>query len=443
MDFSALSQSQPRPRMLLVPRADPQCCPAGFSPEPCRGCNPKTQICQQLVPTNCQCPYNTCVNISGASSGSGAGSSVLGGALGGILGALAVAIALFLFWRQKRHRSKLLQARVKADAKVRAAAAEKFRPARDGAVSAPGLHPSHRPISQSSSKRSARLSGGALGPSASAGGAGAAAGTGTAPNSSHGHGSSANSGTGRPSTSDPFADPDGDEDTEWTELRADGLTTFKKPTDEDAEEDEMLDGLGALVNRRHSTGAATHLSRITEGEEDEDERRSLAPTVRSSVFRMSHHAPPMPADAVTLAQQAAGILAPVHATSLRPHSALSSRTGSSSGGGARGSFSNDVLGTGTDTGVTTADSTQSAAVSTATSLALPMSSLSGGGGGGSGTLLTPRSGSHPNPNRLSTLTTATGISMASSIGDYVITTSQTVTPETAKRVQVSSPAKSP
>ncbi|KAL9935501.1 hypothetical protein V8E36_005849 [Tilletia maclaganii] len=405
MDFSALSQSNPRMLQLLNPRQSSQCCPANFSPDPCRGCNTKTQLCQQFVPTNCQCPYNKCVNISAPSSGSGgSGSSTLGGALGGILGALLIAVGLFFIWRQRRNRAKIIQARMQADAKVRAAAAEKFRPGRDGAASVVGqntntqTHPG-RPLSTVSSKKSTH---GTLGgQSASAHG----------PSSSSGH--TAQQQQGGAAQVDPFADPEEDEDTEWTELRADGLTTFKSPTPvggntlADAEEEEMLDGLGALAgNRRHSTGAATHLSRITEGaEEDEDEWRSLAPTIRSS-FRLSTHAPPLPFDAVSIAQHAAGLTAPASAGG-RPSSTFSARTGTS-----------------------TMSSTPAALLASA-----PISSATGNLGGN---LLVPRSATQPPPSshRLSTLTTATGISMASSIGDYIIATPETITAEGARRVQL-------
>ncbi|CAD6884716.1 unnamed protein product [Tilletia controversa] len=410
MESSALAQS--KPRMVLVARADSQCCPAGFSPEPCRGCNPNTQRCNQYFPTNCQCAYNVCENITSSPANSpagGAGSGALGGALGGVLGALAIALALFLFWRHKRQRAKLLQARMKADAKVRAAAAEKFRPGREGAISAASGGPASanttqdRRLSQQSSKRSVQT--------LSIGHASNLLGSGPSSANNNNNGTSTaiatGTGTGRKSPLDPFVDPADDEDTEWTELRADGLTTFKNPADAnnlmDNEEEEMLDGLGALVNRRHSTGAATHLSRITEGnEDDEDERRSLAPTVRDS-FRLSAHAPPMPFDAVSIAQQAAGMLSSAPA-SLRPLSAYSSQSGASVGR------------------VTTA------------------SPQNNNNGGGAASLLNPRmnapSNSSSSSNRLSTLTTATGLSMASSIGDYVISMSQSISPQAPRRVQL-------
>ncbi|KAK0552467.1 hypothetical protein OC846_002871 [Tilletia horrida] len=389
-----------------------QCCPQGYQVPACPPCNYKTQTCQQLAPTNCSCSYNVCVNISKSGSSSGSGSSTLGGALGGILGALAVAVALFIFWRQKRNRAKIIQARVKADAKVRAAAAEKFRPGRataDGGapINAAGtgvsanLGSGHkRPLSQGSSisRRS--------GPHTNTLGAAGSTMLAAVGPGSNGHGIAI----------DPFADPADhldDEDTEWTELRPDGLTTFKKsnptsPTSpsggahgDDAEEEEMLDGLGALVGaRRHSTGAATHLSRITEGaEEDEDERRSLAPTVRSS-FRLSTHAPPMPADAVNLVAQQAAATA-----SLRSAAGALNRGGASS------------------------PSPQ------AMSLALPMGGLTASAPGDGGNLLSPGSFSGlqvPNSRRLSTQTTATGISMASSIGEVVTAT----TSEPIRRVQL-------
>ncbi|KAE8211130.1 hypothetical protein CF327_g5091 [Tilletia walkeri] len=359
--------------------------------------------------TNCQCAYNTCVNINQPNSGGGGGSSALGGALGGVLGALAVALALFLFWRQKRQRSKLLQARVKADAKVRAAAAEKFRPGREGtAAGQQQAAGGDRRHSGNSSKRSVQGGAGSTGvhSTSATNSTNLLAPPGSAASSANQNGGA----PGRTSTSDPFADPD-DEDTEYTELRADGLTTFKNADVMDAEEEEMLDGLGALVNRRHSTGAATHLSRITEGnEDDDDERRSLAPTVRSS-FRMSTHAPPMPADALSIAQQAAGIISGSAPQSLRPVSGLSSRSGASSSGG-----SGDQVG----------------AITTATSLA-PTTYATG-----NNSLNIPRTptAASSNPNRLSTLTTATGISMASSIGEYVISMPQTISPEAARRVQL-------
>ena len=141
------------------------------------------------------------------------------------MGVLAVAAVLFLIWKQRNKKSKQAKIKARNDAKVKAAAGEKFRPGQQkrGAGANSVL----------SDDRSTR--------------------TGTA--------------ASRAQEEAELEEVD-EEDIEYTELRPDGLTTFKK------EEDEH-DTLGALVglgvNRRYSTSAATHLSRISEGQEVEDD----------------------------------------------------------------------------------------------------------------------------------------------------------------------------
>ncbi|UZJ56924.1 hypothetical protein CBS101457_006244 [Exobasidium rhododendri] len=60
-----------------------------------------------------------------------------------------------------------------------------------------------------------------------------------------------------------------DEDTEYTEMRDDGLTTHRLPPGQAQKQPIFLDHIEAP--QRKSIGAATHLSRITEGAEDEDD----------------------------------------------------------------------------------------------------------------------------------------------------------------------------
>lgn len=73
-----------------------------------------------------------------------------------------------------------------------------------------------------------------------------------------------------------------DEDTEWTEMRSDGLTVYKKPAGSPQEEEYQI--------KRYSSGAATHLSRITEGNEDDEMSIRRASTLHPSV----HNIPPLP-----------------------------------------------------------------------------------------------------------------------------------------------------
>lgn len=152
--------------------------------------------------------------------------------MGAVLGVLAIALVGFFFWRRKKNREKAAKAQARVDAKVRAAAEEKFRP---------GRQPSE----------------------------------GTA---------------------------EEEEDTEWTEMGGDGLVAVTGTAGEQA------DQLGDMMPpKRFSSGAATHLSRITEGvEEDEDELEELRSRTNSARSRSltaeyndggrSSETPPMPSN---------------------------------------------------------------------------------------------------------------------------------------------------
>lgn len=234
-----MRRSARRNKPSLAPRAVCATCPS--APNRCPSCS-KGQFCQLEIPPTCQqCPVNVCVkdpNYHGSKSGS------MGGAIGGVFAALAVAAALFWIWRKRRMHAREAMRRARADAKLRAASGEKFRP---GSGKAAGLR----------------------GSSADAGDAQRPSSTGGLVRET------SNAKSNRATT--PGAEIDNDignedadddeEEVEWTELREDGLTTFRKPPGAGDEDDPEQD-LAAL--RRHSIGAATHLSRITEGAEDDD-----------------------------------------------------------------------------------------------------------------------------------------------------------------------------
>lgn len=201
---------------------------------------PSGQVClATLIPLDCgrSCISNTCESDGSAPSGGSSNGATIGGAVGGALGVLAVAALLFLLWRRRDKKKRALRIQERNEAKVKAAAGEKFRPGQQ-----------HK-----------RMSSG--GPPGSASGGGTP--------SVH-SGTDARSGRGTANLDD--VEEVDEEDVEYTELRPDGLTTYKRAEDEQ-------DTLGALVgmgvNRRYSTSAATHLSRISEGFEGEDDEDTL------------------------------------------------------------------------------------------------------------------------------------------------------------------------
>lgn len=150
--------------------------------------------------------------------------------MGGVLVALALAALLFWFWRKRHQRAKAAVRTARADAKVRAATAEKFHPGANKAKLLGDADTEEALKSRSLGNRS------------------------TSPHSS-----------GRDGQEE---DEEGmnEEDVEWTVLREDGLTAFSGRLGQD---DTLEQDMAAL--KRRSIGAATHLSRITEGAEDEDE----------------------------------------------------------------------------------------------------------------------------------------------------------------------------
>lgn len=201
---------------------------------PCPKC-PTGQMCQLSVPPSCQqCAKNTCVDDPNYQRPSKAGP--VGGAIGGMLAAAALAAILFFLWRKKHLRAKAAAKRARANEKLRNASAEKFRlGSKDSKdVNDTGHSAGLRRLSPTDDGQTAQ-------------------------------------GNVTGNTED---DSEDDDDVEWTELREDGLTTFKQRSGDIAHGEQDV-----MALRRRSIGAATHLSRITEGaEEDEGEqarRRSV------------------------------------------------------------------------------------------------------------------------------------------------------------------------
>lgn len=240
---------------------------------------PEGKACQQVIPSSCDdCPMYTCINdptsSSGGSSGGGGGSKAgpIGGAVGGVLAAMALAGVLFFFWRQRHQRAKRAVKRAQQDAKVRAAG-EKFQlgggkklggAAASSDTGGQGSSTSLSAATRNGVSGESRRSGGSKTPDRGVLAAGGGSGAG---------GDSLGGGpVGRFGMIDDDDETEdiNDEDTEWTELRSDGLTAFRRGPGAGSDADSLLEQDPAAFKRR-STGAATHLSRITEGQEDDDE----------------------------------------------------------------------------------------------------------------------------------------------------------------------------
>ncbi|KAJ1572962.1 hypothetical protein NDA14_003016 [Ustilago hordei] len=209
---------------------------------PCPAC-PKGQQCQQIFRTSCQdCPVNKCVPIPGYDNGGGTNKSALGGGLAALV-IIAIAAAIgFGFWRRLKAK-RCRRIALHQDAMQRR---EKVKNEKEGAT--------------------LQLGGGT-----------------NPPCSPH-----------DPNNS-PFAIVDADDldnDTEYTQVT--GVLNDQ-------------DRLGSLVEptafRRRSFGAATHLSRITEGMEEEEEeidaeaaaksaKRKTAASVRSNAHSLASRAGP-------------------------------------------------------------------------------------------------------------------------------------------------------
>ncbi|MCO5589836.1 hypothetical protein L7F22_043805 [Adiantum nelumboides] len=210
--------------------------------EPCPIC-PKGQVCQLALPpfacTSCA-KYN-CIPDPDAKHSNSAGP--IGGAVGGVLLAFVLAGFLFWFWRRRHQRAKAAVRKARVDAKIRAAGAEKFRP---------GASKSNLIGLQDDGEKSQHSSARGDGAKSPFNAAAAATSRGRkTPNSTEGK--------------EGEEDLD-DEDVEWTELREDGLTAFRAKAGQKGEVEQDLAAL-----KRRSIGAATHLSRITEGAEDEED----------------------------------------------------------------------------------------------------------------------------------------------------------------------------
>lgn len=254
----SISLSTPSPRSTLTmtaPRRRSACaqCP---SIAPCINCASPGQSCQQIFRPSGECatcPTNICVGSpspsstgvapatnspssanANADSGGGGGGGTSPGAIVGpvtaVGGTLLVAAIFIVFWWKRRKTKRATRARLREDAKLRDAKARQFTVGGGG----PGSASSHH------SGRSPSVAGGAT----------------------------------------PGADGRGVE-TEWTELRTDGLQAYQAHHYQEHQDSS----LPYLPHRRNSTGAATHLSRITEGQEDaggEDARSSASAAHRYS-----------------------------------------------------------------------------------------------------------------------------------------------------------------
>lgn len=209
-------------------------------------------------------------NSTSGRGGSKAGS--IGGAVGGALAAMAVAGILFFLWRKRHQRAKRAVKRVQQDAKVRAAG-EKFQLGSGGAGKKLGGAAAVTSSDLAYDDRETRSSRGNEATERNIAGLGK---------------EDDNSGRVRADGAQDDADETddiNDEDTEWTELRSDGLTAFRRAPGINADPSSDLDPLA--LDKRRSTGAATHLSRITEGQEDEDE--DARSRFRRSLFSIAIH----------------------------------------------------------------------------------------------------------------------------------------------------------
>lgn len=259
----------------LVARDDCTCDPNQYHPV----CPARCDNCvQRLVALSCgrSCQDNYCVpNPSHSSKG-----ATIGGAVGGVLGGILVALLALWFYRTRSRRRKLSAAHARNEARLRAAAAEKFRPGAREAVPAPN---EGQPVA-SGSGTDFMLNVTDVDPPHPR----ASPAPGTAP-------SLPVNGPGASSTAlvQPEAVPD--EETEYTELRPDGLTMYRH---EEEEEDEVIHP--NALEKRFSTSAATHLSRISERTECEDDFHSIRSRGSRATNRGApnwSHLPPMPSPA--------------------------------------------------------------------------------------------------------------------------------------------------
>lgn len=211
-------------------KRDIQCrtCP---SLESCPTC-PSGQMCQLTIPTSCaECPANTCV-IDPAYHPSHRNASEIGGAIGGLLALFTFASLLYWVYRQRQRKAKEAIQRMRVATKLSAAEGEKFRP---GAKSLAKSGTTNNPFRDGNSQ------------------------------------------------GDNDDDKVPDEDTEWTELREDGLTAFQNMSGS-IKDPSYIDEKNV---HRKSMGAATHLSRITEGaeEDEEDAQQRLYAAIKRHTIR--------------------------------------------------------------------------------------------------------------------------------------------------------------
>lgn len=237
----------------LFPRESCTCDPNVYHPVCPSACD---NCVQRLVALPCgrSCPDNYCVNDS---SGNNKGATI-GGAVGGVLGGILLAGLGFWFYRTRSRRRKLAAEHARNEARLRAAAAEKFRPgAAREATAAPA--PESAPAPREQTVSIAEPTPASLEASSNH----SPASYPTLP----AHGPDASS------VALVQTGPVPDEDVEYTELRPDGLTTYRN---EEENEEESKDQVGQLnpLNKRFSTSAATHLSRISERTEMEEDAHS-------------------------------------------------------------------------------------------------------------------------------------------------------------------------
>lgn len=245
---------------LLLPRASTCDCDQKLYPPACPATCPKGQTCvQTLVALPCgrSCPSNHCQSQPGSKPSSSDTGALAGGIGGGVAAVVLLLLALggYFWWRRKTRRRKAAAWAARARAKE-AAAASPFRPKRasTGGVSAAA------PVSSPSAEVPTSTS---------------------LPHDAHAT-ATPSSGTVRRNMStqrspavdaeaefDPASRPSlglDEGDVEYTELRVDGLTAYSQQ-DRNEEEDQLA--MLQAFQKRFSTSAATHLSRISEAEDEE------------------------------------------------------------------------------------------------------------------------------------------------------------------------------
>ena len=198
-------------------------------------------MCQLSIPASCaDCPANTCVLDPTYKETSGSNNKAkIGGAVGGLLALISLAGLLYWLFVHRPSKKREAEKNARIEATMKTAEKEKFRPGGPKST-----------LDQTFNSQ------------AGLDGSGAATKT---SNPFVGGGELPNVWISGMEGEGLQVEEMEDEDTEWTVLREDGLTTYRKPP---KGQDLISPDKGA---KRRSTGAATHLSRITENAEEEDE----------------------------------------------------------------------------------------------------------------------------------------------------------------------------